>query len=232
MTSLIENSIEYDLNPFMIFDSDAKIVKYNQEAEYLLSYVSSKEIFEFAMSCAPLNFGYKNTYVNVEFNRTKYYAILVGYEDDEHIVVKLYKEVVNSDFSIKEDNGSKVCIYTLLELAINNTIDTKRVKIKKEYDPSIPEIYLRVKEFLLLLNTILKSMKSSNSIKIKVAVKIAENILYNGKRYPVTSICFSSDKTLDNIDKNSLEKVAKEANSLIFIYDDKISIEFALNKGA
>jgi len=227
MTNLIENAFEYDLNPFMIFDADGKIVKYNQEAEYLLSYVSAKEIFEFAMSCAPLNFGYKNTYVNIEFNRTKYYAILVGYEDDENIVVKLYKEVITSDFAIKEDRGSKVSLYTLLELALNNTLDLQSIKIKKEYDPSIPEIFLRVKEFLLLLNNILKSFKSANKITIKVAVKIAENIVYKGKRYPVASLSFKSEE-LSKIEKNTLEKLAKEANSVIFIENDTISVEFAL----
>jgi len=227
MTNLIENAFEYDLNPFMIFDSDAKLVKYNQEAEYLLSYVSSKEIFEFAMSCAPLNFGYKNTYVNIEFNRTKYYAILVGYEDDDHIVVKLYKEVVNSDFSIKENSGSKVSLYTLLELAINNTLDTNITSIKKEYDPSIPEIFLRVKEFLLLLNTILKEYKEHSELTIKVAVKIAENIVYKGKRYPVLSISFiSPKKKIQN--KTLLDKLAKDANCVVFLEDFKVITEFAL----
>ena len=32
MDKLLENSIEYDLNPFIIFNSDAKVVSYNEEA--------------------------------------------------------------------------------------------------------------------------------------------------------------------------------------------------------
>jgi len=227
MTNLIESAVEFDLNPFMIFNQDAKIVKYNQEAEYLLSYVSAKEIFEFAMSCAPLNYGYKNTYINMEFNRTKYYAIMVGYEDDEYIVVKLYKEVVNSSFSIKENKGSKVCLYTLLELALNNTLDLDSVEIKKDYDPSIPEVFLIVKEFLLLLNTILKEFSDAKEIGIKVAVKVAENIVYNGKRYPVVCISFLSNYVSVK-NKNDLGKLAKEANCVAFIDDQKVSIEFAL----
>ena len=227
MDRLLENSVEYDLNPFIIFNSEAKVVKYNQEAEFLLSYVSAKEIFDIAMSYAPINYGYKNSYLSLEFNRVKYYAIMVGYEDEEHIVVKLYKEVSSGNFAIEQKNISKVCIYTLLELACNNSLDINRVNLIKNFDPSIPEVYLNVKAFLKLLNLALKEFKDSSQITIDVAVKVAENIVINKKRYPVCLVSFMSD---DTTIKNDLElqKYAQKANIALFLEKNKISLEFAL----
>jgi hypothetical protein len=225
MDKLLENSIEYDLNPFIIFNSDAKVVKYNEEAEILLSYISSKEIFDIAMSYAPINYGYKNSYISLEFNRVKYYAILVGYEDEKYIVVKLYKEVSYNSFNLEQNDVSKVCIYTLLELACNNTLT--KTKLIKNYDPSIPEVYLNVKAFLKLLNLSLKEFQASKKLTITVSVKVAENILINGKRYPVCLLSFFDKDTLVKNDIQ-LEKQAKEANLTLFLEKDKISFEFAL----
>ena len=50
---------------------------------------------------------YKNSYLSLEFNRVKYYAILVGYEDDEYIVVKLYKEVSYTTFALEQKISQK-----------------------------------------------------------------------------------------------------------------------------
>ena len=75
MNKLFSNIIENDLNPFLIFNKDAKVIYYNKEAEYILSYINAKEIYDLAISLAPHNFGYKSTFINVIYNRIKYYAI-------------------------------------------------------------------------------------------------------------------------------------------------------------
>jgi len=227
MDKLLENSVEYDLNPFIIFNSEAKVIKYNQEAEFLLSYTSSKEIFDMAMNYAPINYGYKNTYINLEFNRIKYYAILVGYEDEEFLVVKLYKEVVGNKFSMEQKNISKVSIYTLLELAYNNNLDLKSIDLIKNYDPSIPEVFLNVKDFLQLLNNAFKEFKESKTIVLDVSVKVAESIKIKDKRYPVCSLSIYDENTYIKNDLQ-LQKLAKEANTVLFLEEHKITIEFAL----
>jgi nitrogen-specific signal transduction histidine kinase len=225
---LIENSIEHELNPFMIYNSDGKIVKYNEEAEYLLSYVNSKEIFELAMSYAPLNYGYKNTYIKLEYNRIRFYAIQVGYEDDDYIVVRLYKEIFVSDFSIKETNISKVSIYTLLELACNNTVDMESIEIVKRYDPSIPETFISVKEFIQLLNQSFKEYTDVKNLVITVEVKVAKKMLIDDKRYPVCAVSFYSSDSDDIKSESELLRYAKEANAVLFVENNKIIIEFAL----
>jgi hypothetical protein len=227
MDKLLENSIEYDLNPFIVFNGDGKVIRYNQKAEFLLSYTSAKEIFDIAVNYAPINYGYKNSYLSLEFNRVKYYAIMVGYEDDEYIAVKLYKEINYTTFALEQKNISKVCIYTLLELASNNSLDLKKTQLIKNYDPSIPEVHLNVKAFLKFLNLSFKEFQDSKRLTITVSVKVAENILINGKRYPVCLISFYDKDTLVKNDI-SLEKQAKDANIALFLEKDKISFEFAL----
>ncbi len=227
MDRLIESSIEHDLNPFIIFDSSAKVLKYNEEAEFLLSYIKPKEIFDLAMSCAPLSYGFKNSFINLEFNRVKYHAIGVGYLDDNMISVRLYKEIRSKEFSLKESDRTKVSIYTLLELACSSSIDISDKIVKKEYDPSIPEIYIRVKEFLSLLNASFEEFKNVKEFSVSVFVKLAETILINNKRYPICVIEIKS-KEAQIEKKEFLKELSKQTNSLLYVDDNSISIEIAI----
>ena len=227
MINLFSNMIENDLNPFLVFDKDAKVTYYNKEAEYILSYVNSKEIYDLAVNLASHNYGYKSTFIDVIYNRIKYYAILVGYEDDEHLAVKLYKEVVNDTFNLKQENTTKTSIYTLIELAKNNSLAKHKVKINQNFDPSIPEMKLLVKEFLSLLNYIFSLFKDSPKLNITVSMKIAEIIRVNNKRYPICVIKISPEE-LKTENKNELLKLSKDANTTLFISDDSIVLEFAV----
>ena len=227
MTRLFSNMIENDLNPFLIFDKDAKVVYYNKEAEYILSYVNSKEIYDLAVSLAPHNYGYKSTFINVVYNRIKYYAILVGYEDDEYLAVKLYKEVVNESFNLKQENTTKTSIYTLIELAKNNSLAKQNITITQNFDPSIPDMKLLVKEFLALLNYLFSLYKKQDNLTITVSMKIAEIIKINNKRYPICSIKFYPD-IVKNEQKNELLKLSKDANVTLFLTDNSIALEFAV----
>ncbi len=227
MDTLFPNMIENDLNPFLIFNKDSKVVYYNKEAEYILSYVNSKEIYDLALSLAPHNYGYKSTFIDVIYNRIKYYAILVGYEDDERLAVKLYKEVVNDTFNLKQENTTKTSIYTLIELAKSNSLSKQEIKINQNYDPSIPEMKLLVKEFLSLLNYIFSLFKNSQKLDISVSMKIAEIIRINNKRYPICMIKISPIQLKDE-NKNELLKLSKDTNTTLFVSDDSIVLEFAV----
>ena len=227
MEKLFLNMIENDLNPFVIFDKDAKVIYYNKEAEYLLSYVNSKEIYDIAVSLAPHNFGYKSTFVDIVYNRIKYYAILVGYEDDDHLAVKLYKEVVNDTFNLKQENTTKTSIYTLIELAKNSSLAKQNITINQNFDPSIPDMKLLVKEFLALLNFLFTLYKDQNSLTITVSMKIAEIIRVNNKRYPICAIKFSPN-IIKNEYRNELLKLSKDANTTLFMSEDSVVLEFAV----
>ena len=225
MNSLIENSIEHDLNPFIIFDANARVIKYNTEAEYLLSFVCAKELYEFALNYAPQTYGFKNSYIDVEFNRNHYYAIMTGYEDDDFLVLKLYKSVESTKKKgAKKELLNSTNIYALIEVAINNTL--KDTKVVKYLDPSLPELKLNAKAFLNLLNAALTLFKKYNKVEFSLKIKVAENVIIDNRRYP---ICIIEIKTDSNIEyKESLNYLTKDTNAVIFEKDRSVAIEFPL----
>ena len=225
MNSLIENSIEHDLNPFIIFDSNARVIKYNTEAEYLLSFVCAKKLYEFALNYAPQTYGFKNSYIDAEFNRNHYYAILVGYEDDNYLAVKLYKSVdYKRKTGAKQESLNATNIYALIEIAINNTL--KNTKVIKYLDPSLPEIKLNAKSFLNLLNEALRVFKDTKEVEFSLKIKVAENIVIDNKRYPICQIKIKSKEPIEITP--TLLNLTKNTNAVIYEKKGAILIEFPL----
>jgi len=225
MNSLIQNSIEHDLNPFIIFDSQARVIKYNNEAEYLLSFVCAKKLYDFALNYAPHTFGFKNSYIDKEFNRNHYYSIMVGYEDDKYLAVKLYKSVdAMQKQSTKKELLYKTNIYALIEIALNNRL--KNTKVIKYLDPSLPEVMINTKAFLNLLNNALLAFSEQKQIELSLNIKVAETILIDNKRYPVCALKIKAKEPI-NLDKD-LTPLTKDTNALIFTKDNSITIEFPL----
>jgi hypothetical protein len=81
--------LEYDYNPFILFNSNGKINSLNSEAQFLLGSVEASELFELANSYASLNYGFKTTFLELVFGRYKFFGLTVGYENDEEMGMKL-----------------------------------------------------------------------------------------------------------------------------------------------
>ncbi len=225
MNNLMLESIEHDLNPFIIFDSNARVVKYNTEAEYLLSFVCNKKLYDFALNYAPQTYGFKNSYIDKVFNRNHYYAIMVGYEDDENLALKLYKSVDTAQKqSAKKELLHSTNIYALIEIALNNTL--KDTKVIKYLDPSFPEIMINTKAFLNLLNNVLMLFKNKKEIKLSLYIKVAENMLIDDTRYPVCALTIEAKDSIDLT--KDLSYLTKDTNALIFNKNNSIIIEFPL----
>ena len=225
MNSLVENSIEQDLNPFIIFDSSARVIKYNTEAEYLLSFVCAKKLYEFALNYAPQTYGFKNSYIDVEFNRNHYYAIMVGYEDDDYLAFRLYKSVESSKKKgAKKELLNSTNIYALIEVALNNTL--KESKVVKYLDPSLPELKLNAKAFLNLLNGALGLFSNIKELEFSLKIKVAENIIIDNIRYPICAIEIKSKEDIEY--QESLNYLTKDTNAVIFEKKNSVLIEFPL----
>jgi len=63
MNNLYEQILENDLNPFITFNSNGKLNKFNKEAEFLFNFVSIKELYELAISNATQSFGFQHKYI-------------------------------------------------------------------------------------------------------------------------------------------------------------------------
>lgn len=227
MTAFYEEMIEHDLDPFLMFDSAGKLIQYNKEAEFLLSYVSSRELYDLAVSNAPISFGFQRSFVSLHYERNTFYAILVGYLDEEKVGIKLYKEVCDSTKTELTSKRTEVNIFTLLTLSRSSTLTNSPVLFNELYDPSIPEVKLDVEKFLNLLNHTYRIYENAEELSIKVFLKVGETMLIDGKKYPIGVIKFHSyDTPASSV--NALFVKAKEAGVSLFVKDDYIMIEFAL----
>ncbi len=227
METFYEEMMEHDLNPFMMFDSAGKLSNYNKEAEFLLSYVSSREIYDLAVSNAPLSFGFKRSFVSLHYERNTFFAILVGYLDEEKLGIQLYKEVCDSVKHQEDTKRTEVNIFTLLNLSKNSTLSSSTIIINELYDPSIPDIKLNVEKFLNLLNHSFRLYQEAEELSLKVFLKIGETMILDDKKYPICSVKFQSyDTTIK--DTSVLFTKAKEAGVSLFAKDDSIMIEFPL----
>jgi hypothetical protein len=203
--------IEYDLNPFFEFDKNGRILNTNIEGEFLLSKVDRKTIFNLAISHAPMSFGFKNKYIDLKFDRIKFYALGVGYNDVDSIMIRLYKITEVKKERNTEYNES-VNIYELIDLAISSIlISNINLKIDRIFDPTIPNININSNKFLSIINKILENFIQYKNIEIILRLKIGEYIKIGDEKYQVIQMEIKSNKrdtTNDNIIENLASKIS------------------------
>lgn len=192
------------INPFFIFDSDGNLVDYNNEGEYLLTFLDKEEIFQIAIENATHFPGFKNTFIDLSLPQMNFCAISVGYIDDENICIQFQKHVCKKSFTIT-DKLQSANIFTLIDIALNaNMID--EAKLVREYDISIPEFKLDIDHFLKILNKILKHCKNSQKVIIKVMYATGRHIKIENKKYAVVAIdIVAEDTNFTKIDLQSEE---------------------------
>jgi hypothetical protein len=214
LTQFYEQWLDNDYNPFVLFDSNGKIVMINQEAQYLLSQVFAKELFDMANVYANVTFGFKTTLFDFRFGESLYYGITVGYLDDTHIGIKLYKTPVKRFVSFKE-SGEFINIYSLLDLCISAASISRKIVFKKDFDPTFPELKLQIEKFTQLVSKVFDSHKDAASITTKLAVKTGEYIKFNDKRYPIFLLSIEGGER-DASKERTIEQLAQGINCTIY----------------
>ena len=210
--SFLEQWVEHDYNPFIVFDSNGKVTSLNQEAQYLLGEVTPKEIFDIAGAYANITYGFKTTILDLEFGAYKFYAITVGYQDEHQIGIKLYKYATQK-FTTIEEYGEPVNIYALLDLCISASSTFGSAVFRKEFDPTFPDLRLKIDGFTKLLNKTYQSYKMSSKITTKLALKTGEYIRFNQKKYPIFVITIEAEER-DKTHESEIETIAQNINCL------------------
>lgn len=214
--------IEYDFNPFILFNASGKIISLNTEAQYLLGAVESPAIYKIATTYASSTFGFKTTFLELEFGRFKFFGITVGYEDEEQIGIRLY-QLPSFQFTKQKPEGQLINIYTLIDLCISSNSIGSSTKFTKELDPTIPEIRLHTELFIKLLNKIYISMSGNEKILTRLFFRVGEHIKFEGEKYSLFSIEISSEGS--NRKYNSeISHLAEENNLFIDIKESKYTI--------
>ena len=223
--------IEYDYNPFVLFNINGKIVSLNSEAQFLLGSVSTNELFDLAKAYANVSFGFKTTFVDLEFGRYKFFGVTIGYEDEDQIGIKLYQ---TPTFKLKtpKPDGQLTNIFTLIDLCISTNSISSDIKYLKEYDPTIPDIIINSNKLIKILNKIYSCFEDNDSIHTKVFYRIGEHIKVQDevnsearegalgyKKYSLFSIRVIADK-MNETRSNELKVMAESSNFYVDIKKD------------
>jgi nitrogen-specific signal transduction histidine kinase len=218
--------LENDLNPFLLFNSNGKLKSCNKEAEFLLNFTTVRTLYDLAISNASQSYGFNQKYISLKYNKLSFYAILVGYENDEEIVLRLYKVVSNQINKINQEKLTLVNLYSLIDLSKISSLIDSDLQIQELYDISIPEMKININQFIIILNICFSYFKNEKKISLKVHIKVGEYEILDNKRYKIVALEFSSNSTI-KIDKE-LERKAKKENYNLFICQNKLTLEFPM----
>ncbi len=224
--TLEQQWLEYDYNPFILFNAQGKIVSLNAEAQFLLGSTTAHELFELAKTYASINFGFKTTFVELEYGRYKFFGLTVGYEDEEQIGIKLYQSPTYK-LNTAKPNGELTNIFTIIDLCIaTNSINSDTV-FRKDYDPTIPDVIIDSNKLIKLLNKSYEYFKGNDSILTRVFFRIGEHIKFEDKKYSIFSISIQGEN-VDEKKKDELEILSKNNNIYIDISDKKVTINLPM----
>jgi len=218
--------IEYDYNPFIVFTDNGRVKSLNKEAQYLLGEIDAKEVFELTKTYASHTYGFNTIAIDIFFGSYNFYAITVGYQNENEIGIKLYKTAAKKFTNIEEYRDS-INIYVLLDLCISASSTRIKPEFSKEFDPTFPNIKLHVNNFTKLINKIYQSHSSATFINTKLSLVTGEHIRYNNKKYPIFSIKTDSDHR-DNSYEKEIENIAMKSNTIVRFNKNSTVINSAL----
>lgn len=201
--------LEYDYNPFVVFNSNGKIVSLNSEAQFLLGSINPAELFELAQAYASINFGFKTSFLDLEYGRYKFFGLTVGYEDENQIGIKLY-QAPSFKLNTTKPDGELTNIFTLTDLCISTNSISSNVKYTKNYDPTIPDVIINSNKFIKVLNKMYACVQENETIDTKVFFRIGEHIKFENKKYSIFSISVDANN-IDRVKSSELKNFA-EAN--------------------
>jgi len=224
--TLEQQWLEYDYNPFILFNAEGRIVSLNAEAQFLLGAANAHELFELAKTYASINFGFKTTFVELEYGRYKFFGLTVGYENEEEIGIKLY-QAPTLKLNATKPNGELTNIFTIVDLCIaTNSINSDTV-FRKDYDPTIPDVIIDSNKLIKLLNKTYEYFKDNEFVLTKVFFRIGEHIKFEDKKYSIFSISIQGEN-IDAAKKDELDMLAKSNNFYIDISDKKVTINLPM----
>ncbi len=218
--------IEYDFNPFILFSASGKVLSLNTEAQYLLGAADASVIYKIAMANANSTFGFKTTFMDLEFGRFKFFGITIGYEDEEQIGIRLY-QLPSFQFTKQKPEGNLINIYTLIDLCISSNSIGSSIKYLKELDPSIPEIRLHAELFIKLLNKTYQAFNNNETVLTRLFFRVGEHIKFEGEKYSLFAIELSSTN-MNAKYSSELTRLAEENNLYCEVRESKVTINIPM----
>ncbi len=207
--------LEYDYNPFIVFNENGKIISANSEAQFLLGAIIPSTLFELAKVYASINFGFKTTFIELEYGRYKFFGVTVGYINEEQIGIKLYQSP-SFKLNTQRPEGELTNIFTITDLCIATNSISSSITYTKSYDPTIPEIIVNSNKLIKVLNKMYDCVEENETIDTKVFYRVGEHIKFDGKKYSIFSISVNA-KNINSQQSRELKALAENNNFYIEI---------------
>ncbi len=228
--SFYERMLEADYNPFILFSQTGKVLSLNKSAQFLLGSASAETIFNHAVNHATTSYGFKTTYLDITFGRFVFFAINVGYENEDEIAIMLYRSPSMEpkiDSKLQSQN-EPVNVYSLMDLCISSTSIGKEREFVRDFDPTLPEIRINTNQFIKMFSLMLNSTPDKSNIHMKLALNIGEYIKIDTKKYSIFSIAVTLDAKFEKDNFYSIEKFAAKLGAQIHMESQKITIDMAI----
>lgn len=207
-----QNWLEYDYNPFVLFGSKGEILTLNQPAQFLISKVEQRTLYELALSYASLDFGYKTTIIDLKFDVFNFFAITVGYENEDEIGIKLYQTPYAAPkkiISLKEYEQTN--IYHLIDASIATVASRLKAKFKKEIDPTLPDLKISQNDFVKIATRSYESFEGNELITTSLLLKTGEFLRVGDKKFPIIVFKISGEHRSASKDPR-IEELCQNAN--------------------
>lgn len=202
------NFIENDSNPFILFDFGGHIKYLNNSAEVLLGYVNPKVLYELAIEYAPKSYGHKNILSNLEFEAFSFFSIMVGYEDDETIYIRLYnKPLVKQEKIVSKEQLILTDINSLLEANIALFEMQSNTKLSLFADQDLPMFKIDQNSFSKVIRKMLGSFIGCEHLSIDLKLLFGEHIVLGDTKYQIVELILKSQNRSNSNDEEITQMV-------------------------
>ncbi len=220
-----QSFVEWDNSPFVLFDSHGKILYLNKTAEVLFGYIKRGDLYKLALDNAPLSYGYKTTPVTLSFESMRFYAVTVGYENDEQISIRLYHApVAQTSSSVDTDKLIPTDINVILEanIALFQTKNSNKLKLLTDRD--MPPFKIDQNSFSRLLRKSLDAFRSSDSIHIELKFHLGEHMIINDKKERIIQLSIKANGRYADAD-NDIKKLSESCHIIPILQKNNIILD-------
>ena len=217
--------IECDNSPFILFNAKGKIVYLNDAAEILMGYATKKELYDLALDYAPKSYGYKTTMIPLQYDALHFYAITIGYQDEEHICIRLYhRPRLNAPQTLSSEKYVKTDINTLLEANITLFQMVNHNELRLLVDQDIPEFKIDQNHFSKLLRKSLHAFRASDSIRITLKFIVGEYVIINNQKENLVELKIEANGRYSD-EESAIEQLANENHISTIFKEHSITLQ-------
>ena len=225
-----EAFVEWDNSPFILFNAEGKILYLNNVAEILFGYVSKQELYDIALAYAPQSFGYKTTMLSLNYDAFNFYAITVGYENEDQISIRFYNAPrVKPSSPPETDKLMMTDINILLEanIVLFKTKNPNPLQLLTDQD--LPPFKIDQNKFSKLLRKTLDAFRASDSISITLKLLIGEHVVIADKKEAIVQLEVKANGRYHDAD-DEIKSLASQGHIFCQLKEHTIKLEIPLIK--